>query len=1036
MATLASIWTTGTGGGAALPAAGDEGARALRWQQWLEAAEGEGEELAGFARAARDTPAIAALLDGVFGHSPFLSKGAIADPGFARLLIEQGPDAGFALALDAAHDRARLGEETQAEAMKRLRVAKRRAALTIALADIASVWPLEKLTGALSQFAAASLGAVCRHLLRALHDGGRLALPQPDSPEEGCALIVLGMGKLGGGELNYSSDVDVILLYDEERLGEAARARAGRLFAKLARDLVQIMEQRTVDGYVFRTDLRLRPDPGSTPPAVSVAAALRYYASQGRTWERAAMIKARPVAGDREAGEAFLEALRPFVWRRYLDFATIQDVGALKRQIDAQRGGGEAALAGHNVKLGRGGIREIEFFAQTQQLVWGGRDAALRGRRTEDTLDALVAARRLASGAAAELKAAYRFHRRVEHRLQMTDDRQTQTLPEDEEGLGRTARFLGYDGVAGFGDDLRAHMRAVERHYATLFEERPGRASEGALDVAALATEKGGAALAAAGYRDGARALEILAAWQGGEHRASRDPRARELLAKLAPGLLQAFAAWPRPDAALGRFDAFLAGLPAARRTLSLLAAHPELIGLVAEIMAAAPRLAEAVGRHPTLLDSVLSRDFTDLELPEDLGLEATLADNARRGLVRLFYAREFDLEQLRQELAAAVGEMGGESGGAAGQELLDAQRRWAAERGFRIGVHLLRGLVTPVEAGRPLADIADACLGRLLPAIADAMAERHGRIAGGRVALVAFGDLGRRELDSGSELDLMLIYDHDSGHDSDAANSDGRRPLAAPDYYRRLASRLVAAISAPTGEGRLYGIDMRPRPSGHAGPVVASLAAFADRQRDAALWERRALAGARVVYGEGDLGERFAAIRRDALTWPGGRAELAAASGEERRQLRARGARSVTDMPGGLADLALGAGFLHLLHPAPETLDGATGSVMRAAGEAGLIGRAAADELAEAAALWRNLRGMLRLTVAGDALVGDAGGGDRGASDGSDSIEGDLGPAIARVVGRSCGALLLDSLDRTVRETAAATASRLDALLDAGGGR
>ena len=1000
MATLARIWTTG----GPLPAAGDEAALDTGWQRWLEAAAGD-DELAAFARRCRETPPIAALLGAVFGHSPFLAKGAIADPSFTRLLIEEGPDAAFALALEGARERGGLGAESTAAAMKRLRIAKRRAALAIALADIASVWPLEKLTGALSDFAAATLAAACRHLLRGLHDGGRLPLPRPDDPERDCGLIVLGMGKLGGGELNYSSDVDVILLYDEERLPEAARERAGRLFAKLARDLVQIMEQRTVDGYVFRTDLRLRPDPGSTPPAVSVAAALRYYASQGRTWERAAMIKARPVAGDGEAGRALLEALRPFVWRRYLDFATIQDVGALKRQIDAHRGGGEIAVAGHNVKLGRGGIREIEFFAQTQQLVWGGRDAGLRSRRTEETLDGLVAARRLRPGAAAELKAAYRFHRRVEHRLQMTEDHQTQTLPQDDEGLARTARFLGYGAAEAFCDDIRAHMRAVERHYATLFEERPGkRAGEGALAAGALAAGGGAAALTAAGYEDAARALETVAAWQQGARRATRDERARTLLEKLAPALLQAFAAWPHPDAALARFDAFLAGLPAGRRTLSLLAAHPELIGLVAEIMAAAPRLAEAVGRHPVLLDGVLSRDFTDLELPEDLGLEATVADTARRGLVRLFYAREFDLAELRRELAAAVGEAGQL------QDALDAHRRWAADRSFRIGVHLLRGLVTPVEAGRPLADIADACLGQLFPATAADVAQRHGRIAGGRVALVACGDLGRREMDTGSELDLMLIYDHDPG----ATQSDGPRPLAPAEYYRRLARRFVAAVSAPTGEGRLYGIDMQQRPSGHAGPVVSSMAAFAERQCGAALWERRALAGARVIHAEGDMGERFSAIRRDALGERRARAELAAATAEERLQLRREGARSVTRMAGGLDDLAMGAGFLQLLHAAPETLAGDAISIFRAAGEAGLVDAEMAGALAEAAGLWRNLRGILRLTVA------------------ADSIEDDLGPAIGGVVGRSCGALLLDSLDETVRETAADTARRLDALVAA----
>ena len=361
------------------------------------------------------------------------------------MLIEQGPDAAYAAARAMAADTSDLGEESRQQVMKRLRMAKRRASLAIGLGDIAGVWPLERVTGALSDIASVTLSAVCAHLLRNLHDRGKLALPDPDAPEKGSGLIILGMGKLGAGELNYSSDVDIIVLFDEEIASDPSGDGLQQIFARLARNLVTIMDERTADGYVFRTDLRLRPDPASTAAALSVRAAEAYYATTGENWERAAMIKAKPVAGDIGAGNGFLERLQPFVWRRHLDFAAIQNIRAIKRQIDAHRGIGQIAVVGLNVKLGRGGIREIEFLAQTQQLIWGGRNPALRVRGTRQAFDLLVEAGHMRRQAVEELMEAYTFHRTVEHRLQMADDRQTHSLPDDEGGVAQVATFLGYD---------------------------------------------------------------------------------------------------------------------------------------------------------------------------------------------------------------------------------------------------------------------------------------------------------------------------------------------------------------------------------------------------------------------------------------------------------------------------------------------------------------------------------------------------------------------------------------------------------------
>ena len=415
----------------------------VSWDRWHEAAERHPDpEVREVAGRARDTDAVAPLLNTVFSHSPYLTRCLIAEQEFACRLLVEGPDAACAGLVADIGTLAGAEPVSEGDLMARLRVAKRRVALAVALADIAAAWPLEAVTGTLSDFAEAAVRAACRCLLLELDRTGGLALPDRARAEDGSGLVVLGMGKLGARELNYSSDIDLIVLYDQERVPATGRTDVRRMFVRVAQGLVRIIGSATPQGYVFRTDLRLRPDPGSTPPAVAAGFALTYYRESGRNWERAAMIKARAIAGDGAAGRAFLERLHPFIWRRHLDFAGAQDIRAIKQQIDTAHADTDGSLRRHNVKLGRGGIREIEFFVQAQQLLWGGRSPGLRTRGTLQSLELLADAGRVSDEAVGELSAAYGFLRRVEHRLQMVPDQQTHSLPDSDEMLGEFAAFM------------------------------------------------------------------------------------------------------------------------------------------------------------------------------------------------------------------------------------------------------------------------------------------------------------------------------------------------------------------------------------------------------------------------------------------------------------------------------------------------------------------------------------------------------------------------------------------------------------------
>ncbi len=915
---------------------------ALGFEAWDEALAAATDDPA--AQSARDwgaAPEGRRLLASIFGNSPFLSGLAVKEWRLLNRLVAEGPDPLFGEIAEAVENRADAAEDAAA-LMRRLRVAKRRTALLAAVAELAGAWSLEQQTAALSRFAEAALGAAARHLLRQAASKNLISLADPADPERDSGLIVLAMGKLGAGELNYSSDIDLILFFDPAKSPVTARDGMQPFFSRLARDLVRILEERTGDGYVFRTDLRLRPDPGSTPLAMSVAAAMAYYESVGQNWERAALIKARPVAGDRGAGERLLRDLRPYIWRKHLDFAAIQDIHSIKRQINAYRGGGRIAVAGHDIKTGRGGIREIEFFAQTQQLIWGGRIPELRVRSTCEALRRLAATGRIDPAVATALTADYRFLRQLEHRLQMVDDAQTHRLPDDRDGIAHIAAFLGYCGSDAFAADLTTHLTSVERHYAELFEQAPSLAGPGNLvftgaedDPETLGT------LSRLGFADPEAVAALVRSWHHGRMRATRSQRAREILTELVPELLRIFGATPHPDEALRRFDQFLSRLPAGVQLFSLFLANPGLLALVADVMAGAPRLAEQLAQRPALLDAVLTREFF-APLPGQPALAADLAP-----------------------VLVAAGNFA---------DTLDALRRWASERRFQVGVQLLRRGLDGGAAGKALADIAETALAALVPAVEAEFARRHGRVPGGAFAVVGMGRLGSREMTLASDLDLILIYDAPP----DATLSDGAQPLSISAYYARLSQRLIGAVTAATAEGPLYPVDMRLRPSGSSGPIASSLESFRHYQRESAwTWEHMALTRARTVAGDAALRGRVAETIDAVLLAPRDPLRLVADVADMRRRIAGENPRpspwDLKNRRGGLIDLEFIAQYLMLREAAtaPQVLRRATADGLQTLSSAGALLPSAARELSAAAALLRHVQALL--TLIGEGAARDA---------------------------------------------------------------
>ncbi|MHA6347032.1 bifunctional [glutamine synthetase] adenylyltransferase/[glutamine synthetase]-adenylyl-L-tyrosine phosphorylase [Roseivivax sp. CAU 1761] len=768
---------------------------------------------------------VAELLEGAAGSSPYLAgligreadwlEAAMADPEAARLGLH-----------------AELSDIAPADTPAALRRAKRRLALLVALADLAGVWPLETVTQALTEFGDLAVDRAMRAALARETRRGRLPGIAEDAPLEAAGLVALAMGKMGAGELNYSSDIDLICLFDETRYDEADYDEARMALVRATRQMSQMLNEQSAEGYVFRTDLRLRPDPAVTPVCLSMEAAERYYESVGRTWERAAYVKARPAAGDLEAGARFLSDISPFVWRRHLDFAAIRDAHDMRLKIRAHKGlGGPITLPGHNMKLGRGGIREIEFFTQTRQIIAGGRDPDLRVRGTVAGLRVLARKGWVPEDVAETLAEHYRAHREVEHRVQMIADAQTHELPGSPEGFERLACLMGV-ARADLERDLKRRLEEVHEISERFFAQ--SRGPQDGEDVAEVEDDFG---------------ADILARWPG--YPALRSARAVEIFDRLKPGILARLQDSAKPEEALAAFDGFLAGLPAGVQVFSLFEANPQLVDLLIDIVSVSEDLARYLSRNAAVFDAVIGGDFF-ADWPGRERLQAELED---------ILAREDDYERK-----------------------LDAARRWAREWRFRTGVHFLRGLIDPDEAGRQYADRAEAVMRAIWPAVIAEFARKHGAPPGRGAAVVGMGSLGAGRLHARSDLDVIVIYDADG-----VEGSDGRRPLASRTYYARLTQALITALSAPMAEGRLYEVDMRLRPSGHQGPVATSLAAFRDYQHgEAWLWEHLALTRARCVAGDATLCEEVAEVRREVLSTPRDRAEALARLAEMRERIAA----------------------------------------------------------------------------------------------------------------------------------------------------
>ncbi len=866
------------------------------------------------------------------GRSPYLSRLLLQHQDFAATLDGTTFDSVFADLLRECGSLAESAEET--EIIRELRLLKSRGALVVALADLSGHWPVETVTGNLTEFADALIGTALNFLLRQTQGTGKIRV-DPRNPSHQCGYAVLAMGKHGAHELNYSSDVDLIVLYDPETAPLAAGVEPSTFFVRLTRNLVALLQDVTQDGYVLRVDLRLRPDPRATQVAIAIEAAAIYYENQGQNWERAAMIKARAAAGDLALGAEFLHRLRPYIWRKYLDFAAIADIQSLKRQIHAVKGHAEIAVRGHNLKLGRGGIREIEFFVQTQQLIAGGRNPDLQGRQTLPMLEALAHAGWITPETSNDMANAYRFLRTLEHRVQMLEDQQDHCVPASDAAFANFACFAGFADAAALEEKLRAVLQTVQQHYQALFEsagELSGTAGNlvftgGEDDPGTLET------LTQLGFRDASEISATIRGWHFGRYAATRNATARERLTELMPQLLKALAATGDADQAFLAFDRYLQGLPAGVQLFSMLKANPHLLDLIARILGTAPRLAQQLSRQPRILEAVLEPGFFG-PLPT-LAELAALADNLKPPSLLL-------------------------------EEAMDRARVMNREQQFRVGVRILSETVRAEEAGWGFSNLADTMLRAMHAAVTRDMAASHGHLPGGASAIIAMGKLGGKEMAATSDLDLMLVYDCDH-----AAMSDGKRALSHQQYYSRLTQRLISAVTAPTSEGVLYEVDMRLRPSGSKGPVAVSLASFETYQKESAwTWEKMALTRARIVSADGQLGSHLTTTIKDTLC----EKRDVQATRTDIRNMRALMLREhqpanrwdIKRKRGGLVEIEFIAQTLQLIHAhqLPGVLHPNTAEALLALQHAGILDANTASTLVQAHGLYSRLSQVLRLCV------------------------------------------------------------------------
>jgi len=776
-------------------------------------------------------------------HSPFLARLMDRFPAVTEVLASGDLDAAMTAARAVAE-----GDDNVARALRRRRGAL---ALVTAAADLAGAWGLDRVTRTLSDFADEALEQALRTAM---------AERYPDAEPRG--FVVLALGKHGSRELNYSSDIDPILLYDPATLPHGEREDVADAAVRIGRRMSELLSARDGDGYVFRVDLRLRPSPEATPIALPIEAAIGYYESTALGWEQAAFIRARPAAGDIALGDYFMQAIRPFVWRRNLDFGAIDAITDISRRIRDHYAQGQAFGPGYDLKRGRGGIREVEFFAQVHQLIHGGRNPALRPGNTREALAALAQAGVFEPEVSARLDEAYVLFRTIEHRLQMVEDRQTHELPKQAEALDNVARLHGLSDGGALLDLLRPDVEWVGRNYDRLTPEQ---------EDAGLSHDEGKlkAQLGEMGFADAETPFARVARWRSGNVRALRSAPAREALEELLPGLMRALGQAPDPDRALNRLDDMIGRLPSAINFFKLLAARPGLVELLAEILSHAPTLADALGRRAELLDGLI--DTSAFDPPPCVEALAEQFAHLERG-------EDY-------------------------QTLLDRVRQKVGDRRFALGAQIIRGS-DPLEVGRGYARVAEAAIEALGRATIKEFEAQHGKVPGGELVILALGRMGGGVLTHASDLDLVYLFTGDF-----MAESDGRKPLGATQYFNRLGQRITNALSVATAAGPLYEVDTRLRPSGAQGLLAVSLDSFARYQReDAWDWEHLALTRARPVFGSAQAREALNAILTETLERPRDFDDLARHAVKMRADIAKHkppvGEMDVKLVPGGLVDL------------------------------------------------------------------------------------------------------------------------------------
>lgn len=891
---------------------------------------------AGLASLALQSPGLRLLLLAVADHSPYLWRLASSDIGRLADIVRKAPTD---VLEEVCESLARVSvRSTDDEAMRALRLAKQSGHLLIALCALGDVWDVSQVTAALTALADASVSLAVRVALIRAHQRKLLQLADEADPEAACGLVILALGKHGAHELNFSSDIDLIAIYDGSSRVIVNSDDTSRAYVFAVRLVVKLLQELTSDGYAFRVDLRLRPDPSSTPVAVSTAFALQYYEVSGQNWERAALIKARPVAGQLSVGDAFLAELTPFIWRRYFDFAAIADIHAMKRQIHMVRGFEQVAVAGQNIKLGRGGIREVEFFVQTQQLIFGGRRPQLRGAQTLPMLAALQSESWITSVAAHELQSAYCVLRDVEHRLQMRFDEQTQRLPADEADLHAFSRFCGFESVQLFSEHLMHAFAKVIAHYSHLFEADPELAlSAGNLvftgvddDPETLET------LARLGFSNPARIIDRVRGWHFGRYPSMRSARAREELTALVPSLIEAFSQSGDPEAAFASFDVILERTSSVGELLAILRANKNLRDLFVDILGGAPRLAQIVCSRPHVLDAAVA----------PANLQLSIMPRGRERLVPLL-AESTDSEAF-----------------------MDECRDIAHEEMFSIGLRILAETWSAREAGLAFTGLAEDLTQAALQHAQTRMEADYGKVSHGRVAILGMGRLGSKEMTAASDLDLIMIFDF-----SDAdPQSSGIKSLHAEEFYARLMKRLVALLTASTRRGKLYDVDLRLRPSGRQGPIATRVSAFRDYQiNDAEFWEHMALTRMRAIAGDPGLMAEAEDIRRNVLRRKRDDTGLSSDVRKMRRLIaKEKPPSSIWDIKtteGGLIDIEFIAQYLVLnySHGHETLMHRCPSDILQAAMEAGLLTEADGQMLLSANAMYQALIQCLRLCVTED---------------------------------------------------------------------